>query len=502
MKKQLLLLISTALALCGCAGGDEEESSSGSESEVDPFNGADNNRTYYQLLVYSFADSNNDGIGDFKGIVDKLDYLVDLGVEGLWLSPVLKCSSYHAYDIDDYYTINPSYEVTIDGTKYDYSYLLEKCHEKGIKVLMDLVINHCSDKNPLYKEHKNWFTSNSQWKFGFPEFNYSKDEPKAEAKKIGEYWLKAGFDGFRLDAAMWIFNSGSDRHTKNYKFWKEWCSAMREVNENAYIIGEVLDENHDYAYDYAQAGFDSTFDFNTGKTVVGAVKDNDKTYATQTATNVQKATKHNSNYILGRALSNHDIGRFNQEHPKSSDTAYFVDDDVRQMKLANAVNTLTPGNTFIYYGDELGLKGTCDQGWQDMHYRTPMPWESERTDSVKYFLNFKGDGKTTSKCYSNKSPEKDMVDPNSIYTALKNAVKVKNESETLQKGTVKAISGLDENLNGFDVTLDSETVRVVFNGSNSSVNYEASGTLLYNLAATVDGNNVTLPSYSLVAYKL
>lgn len=497
MKKQFLLLISAMLALCSC--GEKEDSSS--TSNVDPLDSLDNNRTYYQLLVYSFADSNNDGIGDFKGIVDKLDYLVDLGVEGLWLSPILKCSSYHSYDVDDYYTINPSYEVTIDGTKYGYDYLLEKCHEKGIKVLMDLVINHCSKKNPLYKDHKDWFTSSSQWKFGFPEFDYNKAAPTLEAKKIGEYWLKEGFDGYRLDAAMWIFNSGSDRHTKNYAFWQDWCKAMRAVDENCYIIGEVLDENHDYAYDYAQAGFDSTFDFNTGKTVIGAVKDNDRTYATQTSANVKKATKHNKDYILARALSNHDIGRFNQEHPDSSDKAYYVE-DIKQIKLANAVNALTPGNTFIYYGDELGLKGTCPEGYQDMNYRTPMPWENERTNSVKYFLNFKGNGVTTSECASNKSPEKDMKDANSIYTALKNALSVKNANETLQKGSIKVIDGLDSKLNGFDVTLGSETIRVVFNGSSNEVNYEMNGTLLYNLSATVESSNVTLPSYGLIVYTL
>jgi hypothetical protein len=86
----------------------------------------ENNRTYYQLLVYSFADGDGDGIGDFKGIVDNLDYQVDLGVEGLWQSPVLAATSYHCYDIEDYYHIRYEYEVTVDGVKYDFNYQLKE----------------------------------------------------------------------------------------------------------------------------------------------------------------------------------------------------------------------------------------------------------------------------------------------------------------------------------------------------------------------------------------
>lgn len=465
----------------------------------------DNYRTYYQLLVYSFADGDGDGIGDFKGIVDNLDYLVDLGVEGLWLSPVLAATSYHSYDIEDYYHIRYEYEVTVDGVKYDFNYLLKECHKKNIKVLMDLVINHSSYYNEFNYLFDSWYSKDNR--FGFPEFDFDKEIVRTVTKDIGEYWLDRGVDGFRLDAAMWIYNDGSDRHEKNYEFWNEWCKKMKEVKPDCYIIGEVLDENHDLAYDYAQAGFDSTFDFNALGTVISAVKDSTYDYASNTMANVNKALANNPNYILGRALSNHDIGRFNQSHPDSNDIAYYVE-TVEEIKLANALNALTPGNTFIYYGDELGLLGTATDTrpnyYYDMNYRTPMPFENERTDSVAYFEGFHGQGVTTSNTITDESISEILSDPNSIYNKLKEALALKNSSEVLQKGTLSTIEALEENLSGFDVTYNGKTIRVLYVSSNVSedITLDITSELLYNLGANVNGSQITLNSCDLIAYQL
>ena len=464
----------------------------------------DNHRTYYQLLVYSFADSDGDGIGDFKGIADKLDYLKDLGIEGIWLSPILKASSYHGYDIDDYYEINTSYEVSIDGKDYGINYLLRECHDRGIKVLMDLVLNHTSSSNVWCREHRDWYGSDNR--FGFPELNYDKQEVREAAKDVGRYWLNRGFDGFRLDAAMWIYNSGSNRHEKNYAFWKEWCGAMKATKPDCYLIGEVLDDNHDLAYSYANAGFDSTFDFNALGNVIQAVNNNNKNYASNTASDIKKATDINKDYILGRALSNHDIGRFNQAHPDSSDKAYYVEDEA-QIILANAINALTPGNTFIYYGDELGLKGTCEDtraGWYyDMNYRTPMPWSNGRTNSVKYFANFHGTGKTTSRTFIGQTVEQMMEEENSIYDCLRKALKLKNSNETLQKGTIAPIANLDNGLNGFDVAYNGSSVRVIYNpSSGNAVDYPLDKDPLYNLGATITNGHAQISSYDLIAYAL
>ena len=111
------------------------------------FDGNKRSSTTYQLLIYSFADSDGDGIGDFKGIQNKLDYLDALGVTGIWLSPAHPSDSYHAYDVTDYYTVNPLY-----GTEQDFKNLIDAAHAKGIKIYMDYVLNHSGKGNDWFKQ--------------------------------------------------------------------------------------------------------------------------------------------------------------------------------------------------------------------------------------------------------------------------------------------------------------------------------------------------------------
>lgn len=208
----------------------------------------------YQIFVASFRDSNGDGLGDLRGVIDSLDYLDDLGVEVLWLTPIQQSDSYHGYDISDYYAVDKKF-----GTIEDYRELLYKAHKKGMKVIMDLVLNHTSKGNV-------WFT-NSQWgsngdgsknewrdvyswkyktdtiekyingkyqtitveedatssnpswyrdgesnyyyygKFGsgMPEINYQNTKTRKLVIDMAKYWMSFGLDGFRLDAVKHIF---------------------------------------------------------------------------------------------------------------------------------------------------------------------------------------------------------------------------------------------------------------------------------------------------------
>ena len=101
----------------------------------------DNYRNYYHIFVYSFADSNGDGIGDIEGITNKLDYIAELGYNGIWLSPINQSTTYHKYDVVDYYSIDKEY-----GTMEDFEKFIEECDKRGIKVILDLVFNHTSTK--------------------------------------------------------------------------------------------------------------------------------------------------------------------------------------------------------------------------------------------------------------------------------------------------------------------------------------------------------------------
>ena len=112
----------------------------------------DNYRNYYEIFVGSFADSNGDKIGDLNGITQKLDYIQDLGYTGIWLTPIFKSHTYHKYDCDDYYQIDPSF-----GSMDDFKNLLNEAHSRDIKVIIDLVMNHSSGSNQLFEDSKEAF---------------------------------------------------------------------------------------------------------------------------------------------------------------------------------------------------------------------------------------------------------------------------------------------------------------------------------------------------------
>ena len=162
----------------------------GTESKV-PERSGESGITY-QLLVYSFADSDGDGCGDFKGIEGKLDYLKDLGVQALWLSPIHKASSYHGYDVIDYSSVNPDY-----GTEADFKSLLSAAHKKGIKIYLDYVLNHSSKDNPWFLEAK------SDPDSPYRDYYIFSDNPQADIK-AGKIPMIATEGAAGYDSGQWF----------------------------------------------------------------------------------------------------------------------------------------------------------------------------------------------------------------------------------------------------------------------------------------------------------
>ena len=139
IKKFLISNIAIALAvsmLAGCGKKDESEKL----NIID-----DNYRNYYEIYVHSFYDSNEDGIGDLNGVTQKLDYLKDLGINGIWLMPIMPSPTYHKYDVVDYMDIDSEY-----GTMEDFDKLVEECHKRGINIIIDMVMNHSSSQNEWF----------------------------------------------------------------------------------------------------------------------------------------------------------------------------------------------------------------------------------------------------------------------------------------------------------------------------------------------------------------
>ncbi|MCM1237725.1 MAG: alpha-amylase family glycosyl hydrolase, partial [Ruminococcus flavefaciens] len=284
--------------------------------------GWEENSVGYQVFIASFADSNGDGMGDLRGVIEKLDYLEELGVDTLWLTPFQQSNSYHGYDIMDYFTVDPRF-----GTLDDYRELLFKAHQKGMKVLMDFVLNHTSVSNPwfaksqsLVKEtiklpdgrekeidYRNFYTwqneeyvqslknpnAKAQWfkdsngyyfysSFGssMPELNFDYQATRDAILEVALYWMSFGLDGFRLDAVKHIYmaNESRDRSdlvvsdisasgdysfdmNKDVHFFMEFNAKLKASYPNALLVGENFNGNPANLAPIYQ-GMDSQFDFN------------------------------------------------------------------------------------------------------------------------------------------------------------------------------------------------------------------------------------------------
>ena len=283
----------------------------------------------YQIMVSSFADSDGDGFGDIYGIVNKLDYLENLGVKALWLTPIQLSESYHGYDITDYEKVDPKFgsaqspaaiankgKVTQDTALEDYKLLISEAHKRGMKIVMDLVLNHTSTSNSWYvrsanlddhfrgfyqwgktgtgiiDESHNWYQYGEHQhnysyyaKFGssMPELNFSYVDTRTAVEEMSIYWAKdIGVDGFRLDAVKHIFmenevvsTSGdtiindigtkdySSDLTKNLQFFRELKNVVCTCSKkNVFFVGENFDGTAYHVAPYYEA-FDSLFDFYT-----------------------------------------------------------------------------------------------------------------------------------------------------------------------------------------------------------------------------------------------
>lgn len=385
----ILLIIVMGFIQPAQGSGEQTQATNTQTFSYSPLVGNDG-RVYYEIFVRAFADGNGDGIGDFRGLTAKLDYLNDgnpattndLGVTGIWLMPINASPSYHGYDVTDYTAVNPDY-----GTMKDFENLIREAHKRGIKVIIDLVLNHTSSQHPWfkaavkktnYRDYYIWGDASKAGEIGplggqvwrrsaggyyyalfwdgMPDLNYSNPAVKKEMFNVAAFWLKKGVDGFRLDAVKHIFNDPKD----NYAFLQEFKAAVQQVNPDAYIVGEVWDTPAVMApyFRWMQSNFDFPeaeliHDRLLQKNSANLAEELKKMYdAYQTA---------NPQFIDAPFLSNHDQNRIMSELGGRMDV----------MKLAAAIYLTLPGNPFIYYGEEIGMRGTKP----DERIREPFQWK-------------------------------------------------------------------------------------------------------------------------------
>ncbi|TAL84422.1 MAG: DUF3459 domain-containing protein [Rhodanobacter sp.] len=370
---------------------------------------------WYEIFVRSWYDTNGDGIGDLNGVTAKLDYLKSLGISGIWLMPINPSPSYHGYDVTNYYGINPQY-----GSMADFEHLLHEAHKCGIKVIMDLVINHTSSQSPWFKAAQNphsryhdWYTwagpntnlhaisaaggpawhaaivsadgkpvAGSPYYLGvfgrnMPDLNYDDPAVRREMIKVGQFWLKKGVDGFRLDAARHIYdNLASDDGKpstlrKNVAWWSDFRHGLDVVNRHAYLVGEVTVPPAAAAHPDALLApylkpLDSVFDFPLAAELIASAQQEKVLPIAASVARSRAAYRAASagHFIDATFLSNHDQNRVLSQ----------LDGNLQHMRMAAAMLLTLPGRPFIYYGEELGMLGHKP----DPDLREPMRWDRSR----------------------------------------------------------------------------------------------------------------------------
>ena len=353
---------------------------------------------YYEIFVRSFADTNGDGIGDLNGITAKLDYLAWLGVSGLWLTPVSPSPSYHGYDVTDYFGINPQF-----GTLADFQRLIREAHARGIKVLIDMVLSHTSDRHPWFEQgldpespYHDWYTwaspgtdltavssvggpawheRDGQRYLGaftaeMPDLNYDRPAVRGQMIKVGEFWLAQGVDGFRLDATTQIYidfksDVGSPRAVaQNVEWWQQYQAALRKSHPHVFLVGEVPAASEEEAAPY-YSGLDSVFDFPLAELLVAAARDEQSPNAGDF---VHKAWGTFRQHAPGAVVDAPFIG--NHDRDRVIDQ---LGGNMSHMRMAAALLLTMPGNPFVYYGEEIGMHGVKP----DPRIREPMRWERD-----------------------------------------------------------------------------------------------------------------------------
>lgn len=354
-------------------------------------------RVFYEVFVRSFADSNGDGIGDLRGLIDRLDYLNDgdpattddLGVTALWLMPVAESPSYHGYDVTDYRTVEPDY-----GTNDDFRELVAAAKARGIDIVVDFVINHTSVEHPWFQDsrepgsaHDDWYiwsdtdpgtTSEDGrpvwhqdgdrfyygyfWE-GMPDLNLRNPDVTTELDSIARFWVdEMGAAGFRLDAARYLVEDGAQvADTTETKAWLQGFSERLKVDAaDALVLGEVWAKT-DIASSYVTDGaLDLAFDFDLAAAMSGATTMGGGSLL-RAAQNAASTAYPPGGYAA--FLTNHDQDRLFD----------VVGRDPAKAKQAATLLLTGAGIPFLYYGEEIGLTGTKP----DERIRTPMPWTGE-----------------------------------------------------------------------------------------------------------------------------
>jgi glycosidase len=440
----------------------------------------------YEVFVRSFSDSDGDGIGDLNGLTAKLDYIndgnpasqTDLGASCIWLMPVAESPSYHGYDVSDYHRVEPDY-----GTGEDFRRMVAEAHRRGIRVLVDMVLNHASSEHPSFKAavadtaspYRAWYRFSPTalgkgpwgaeawhkspvrneyyygvfWS-GMPDLNYATPAVREEAKKVATFWLRdMGVDGFRLDAIPYLVEEGSclTGCAGTHAFLREYAAHIRSIAPEAYTVGEAWG-NVATVLPYYPDQLTSSFAFELSDSLLSAVRNGSATGLLGGYLRLQDTLPA---YRWSPFLSNHDGMR--------SMTAFGG--DVAKAKLAATLLLTLPGLPFVYYGEEIGMTGDKP----DPRLRTPMQWSPGR-----------GTGFTSGTPWQAAQPDSQTTtveaqdkDPGSLLNLYRRLIHLRGANQALATGMLVPLAANNASVTAYIRRTGDHAVLVVANLGASAV---------------------------------
>ncbi len=479
---------------------------------------ADNARVFYEIFVGSFSDSNGDGIGDLRGIINRFDYLNDgepdsglsLGVEGIWLTPIFDSPSYHKYNVTDYYTIDPDF-----GTMDDLRELAELCESRNVKLILDLPINHTGSRNAWFtafvNAHRQKATEDPYYDFycwygpedtapagrhfapisgtsdyyecnfdnSMPELNFDNPAVRQAVLDVAKFYLDLGVDGFRFDAAKYVYYGDNP---SSADFWDWYVAQLRAIDPEIYLVAEVWDGDGITDVYYSSM---NCFNFTVSQ-ASGLIAETAKSGAAGRYTgyvesylNATRAIRPDAMYVP--FVANHDTDR----------ASGFLTAASGQMQMAANLYILGPGSPFIYYGEEIGMRGSRGGANTDANRRLAMRW---------------GDGDTVADPEGSTYPDQSEISAadqlgrdDSLYTYYKRLILIRRANPEIARGSYTAVTVPNTKVGGFVATLEGSSVLVLHNPSQSgkTINLQALGLDYTRLVAVIGMEDASLDGSSL-----
>lgn len=444
-----------------------------------------NDRVFYEIFIRSFYDGDGDGIGDLQGLIDKLDYLNDgdpettddLGITGIWLMPIFESPSYHGYDVIDYYAIESDY-----GDREALRRFLAEAHARGIRVIVDLVLNHTSSAHPWFldsasgpsAEHRDWYiwsptnpgypgpwgervwhSMNGDYYYGvfwsgMPDLNYRNEQVTRQMQDVTRFWLEEmGVDGFRLDAIKHLIEEGrvqeSTRATHDW-LW-EFYQFYKGINDEALTVGEVWDEPGQILPYYDQQ-VDICFEFNLAEAILASVRRENPRYLEEVQTEVESLYPYHQ---YATFLTNHDQDRVMTQ----------LGGDGEMAKLAATIYLTSPGVPFIYYGEEIGMTGKKP----DEYIRTPMQWTGGANTGFSTAMPWE----RVNLDYETRNVEAQLADPDSLLNHYRKLIHLRSEHAALRLGIRTPLQSSKNEVYAYLRHLEGEDILVLLNFSGQAI---------------------------------